>query len=865
MWKATFTSLWSRKLRLAMSMLAIVLGTAFVSGSFIFGDMLKGSFDQIISGSVPDVQVMKKLDESVEGGSPTQSKLTPEIIEKIKKVEGVKDAAGGVSGIDTMVIGTNGKALVSFGPPQLGFNWITLPSLGGKTGVHLVQGHEPQADDQVVLDPDTLKKSGYSIGDKIKVITPQGTIPVTVVGTGTVGEGSTAGASYVFFTTKKAQELYLEGQNAFTQVWTVTEPGADRTKVAADVQKVLPKGFEAKDGQKVVDEESNAIGQALGFVNTFLLVFAGISLLVASFLIINTFTILVAQRSKELALFRAMGASRSQIRNTVLVEALVTGLIGSVIGLFAGVGLALVIKSGMKLVGWDMGAAPIHISPTAIIASILAGVLVTLFAALWPARRATKVAPVEAMTAAKTEVEKGLGVRAIIGTVLALGGAAMVLLGLFTSIAKPVAWAGIGMALAMVGVALASPMLGRPVVWLVGKLYRAVYGEVGKLAELNSIRQPRRTAATASALMIGLTLVSMMAVFGASSTRSVTHQVKDTIRGDYMVGQQGFREFPAHVVSDVEKVPQVQSVETMRSSVFLTIPKGADKPPQDCFTSMTGKCWAMVAGMDASSLDKIFPQKIVQGRMFSADNEMIVDEKTAEKQNLKVGDTETYWSQEAQRKFTFTVVGIFTTGNAQAIGDKWVSTTTLTSAGLGQKVTFMSIYLKPGTDHAQARRDLDAAVADMPLVSVMDVGEYTQQVLGNVNRTMSLLYGLLALSVIIAILGIINTLGLSIIERTREIGLLRAIALTRGQVRRMITLESVVIALLGAVVGVGLGTAFGVVLQRLLVDQGIDRLSIPWAQLAAFLVAAGVIGVLAALWPAHRAARTNMLAAIATE
>ena len=818
MWKATFTSLWSRKLRLFMSTLAIVLGVAFVSGSFVFGDMLRSTFNSIVSGSVSDVEVSKNTEDAVQGDVTTPYPLTPAVVDRIRTVDGVKDAQGTVTETGTVLIDRDGKAITSFGPPQLGFSWQTTPALGGQQGVHVVSGHEPRTDDEVVVDPQTLDKSGHHVGDRVKVITSRaGTVQAKLVGTATVGQSGSAGASYVFFTTHRAQQLFLKGHDAFTGVATVVEPGADRATVAKAVQKVLPKGYQAKDGKVVADEQMSAIGKALGFVDIFLLVFAGISLLVASFLIVNTFTILVAQRSSELALYRAMGASRGQIRATVLVEALVVGAVGSVLGLFGGLGLAVAIKAIMAATGWDIGQTTLTLGVKAIVASLITGILVTLVAALLPAARATRISPVQAMTSARTESEVGLGKRAVIGSVMATVGVVGIVVGVLDVVPKPVAWAGAGMALTMIGVALASPLLGRPVIWIVGKVYRAIFSEVGKLAELNSIRQPRRTAATASALMIGLTLVSLMAVFGASSTRSVTSQVTDTLRGDFMVGRQGFEGFPDQVRTKVAAVPQVKDVHAMKMAQMLEIPAGQATPPKEYFTDAMGRHMRAIAGM------------------------------------------------EAQRPMTLTVVGIYTTGKGQPIATMWVSTSTLTSAGLGDKDAFLSIYLKAGTDHEQAHRALDAALADMPLVSVMDVGQYTDQVLVNVNRTMALLYALLGLSIVIAVLGIVNTLGLSIIERTRELGLLRAIALTRPQVRRMITLESVVIALLGAVVGVGLGTVFGMVLQRLLADQGIDKLSIPWLQLVAFLVAAALVGVLAALWPARRAARTNILKAIATE
>ena len=866
MWKATFTSLWSRKLRMTMSLVAIILGVAFVSGSFVFSDMIMNSFKGITSSGIADVNVSKDTTVAVDDGRADSSKIDDALIEKIRQVDGVDQAGGVVGGPGIIVINNMGKALVSIGPPQLGYNWFSLPALGGLPGGNLLSGHEPQADDQILLDPDTLRKSGYQVGDTLKVITPTlGTLEFTVVGTATFGNGSTAGASYAFLSEPMAQKIFLGGSDRFSAVWVTTHPDADRGEVSAAVQQVLPEGYSARDGQLVADELNTSIGQAMGFVDLFLLVFAGIALLVASFLIVNTFTILVAQRSKELALFRAMGASKPQILGTVVAEALVLGVVGSVIGLFGGVGLAYGLREGMKVM-WDIGPVQAELSTTAVLVSLFTGIIVTLLASLGPARRAARIAPVEAMSTAQTEPEKGLGARAAIGVTMAMLGAVAILAGLFLDVPQPLGFAGAGMALALVGVAIASPLLGRPVVWLAGRIYRSVFGEVGKLAELNSLRQPRRTAATASALMIGLTLVSMIAIIGQSANRSITEQVENTVRGDYMVGQVGFMEFPSKVTADIAAVESVQEVHPIQMGVFFDVPEGQQIPSPEVINDVSGQYWNTVGGMQANSLDKAFSQQITQGRMFSGPNEMIVEADEAAKQGWGLGSTTRLYSPEAQRTVTFTVVGLYSNGDGISLFDKWVSTDSLQSMGLAKKDVYLSIFLKPGVDRAAARADLDAAVADMPLVSVMDMDEYTDMMLASLAQTMALLYGLLGLSIVIAVLGIINTLGLSISERTREIGLLRAIALTRAQVRRMISLESVVIALLGAVVGIGLGIAFGIVLQRVMPEeQGITTLSIPWDQLAMFLVAAGVVGVLAAVWPAHRAARTNVLEAIAAE
>ncbi|MGD7732611.1 ABC transporter permease [Propionibacteriaceae bacterium G57] len=867
MFRANLTSLWSRKLRLIMSLVAIVLGVAFVSGSFVFGDMMSGAFTSITRSTISDVDVAKDPAATTTDGTAGTSKIDQALVDKVKQVPGVTNAAGYISVQGVTVIASNGKAITSFGPPQLGMNYIDLPAFDGGQGLHVVTGRAPQTTNEIAIDPDTLRKSGYQIGDTIKVLTPeQGAISMTVVGTATYGSGGTAGATYALMTTERMQQLAMGSKATFMGIWVVTSPDADRAQVAKDIQAIIPDGYLARDGEVLAKELDDSIGQALGFVNTFLLVFAGIALLVASFLIMNTFTMLVAQRSKELALFRAMGASRGQVLGTVLGEASVLGLVGAVIGVPAGIGLAFAIKAAMALGGWDLGPVPVGLDPIGVAAALITGVGVTVLASLGPARRATRIAPVEAMTAAKTEQEKGLGARAVIGTVLAAVGAAAIVAALTMDLGQELAVAGIGMALALIGVAIASPLLGRPVVWVVGRAYRALFGEVGRLATLNSMRQPRRTAATASALMIGLTLVTTVSIFSASAAASVRSQVTDTLRGDYVVGQRGFLEFPADAGDKIEKVDGVDKVYRMRSGMFLALEPGQDKPTEQQLNDVTGQYMVGLGAMQADSLDKILPQSITQGRMFAGPREMIVEKETAEKKGLGVGSTERYFSPEAQRIVEVTVVGIYTRGDGQAIFDRWVSTQTLTDLGLAKQDTFLAIYLTPGADAAATRTAIDAALADMPLVSAMDVNEYSDLLIGNVEQVTTLLYALLAMSIVIAVLGIVNTLGLSIVERTRELGLLRAIALTRTQVRRMITLESVVISLLGAVVGVGLGWVFGVVLQKVMpADQGITVLEVPYLQLAAFVVAAGLVGVLAAAWPAQRAARTNVLEAIAAE
>ncbi|AXE37202.1 ABC transporter permease [Acidipropionibacterium virtanenii] len=872
MWRATWKSLWARKLRLLLSTLAVVLGVAFVAGSFIFTTMLQGSFDSIVKGTVADVEVQPRdnaVNSASGSGDGTATKtstptLDPGLIQKIRRLDGVLDVQGSVSATGVHAIGSDGRVIASFGPPQLGFSWYTLPAFGGRPGVVLKSGHSPTSDSEVVVDPQTLEKSGYRIGDRIRIITPdQGTVRATVVGTATWGSGGTAGASYLFFSRHRAQQLFVDGADAFTGIGIRTSPGADRDDVARRVNRIVPGNFKATNGQTIADETTSQINDALKYVNTFLLIFAGISLVVAAFLIVNTFSILVAQRSRELALYRAIGASRRQIRGTVLVEALIVGLAGSALGVVAGIGVAYLIKYFMAVAGYDMGVSRLTVPLRAVVVPVVVGVAVTLIAALMPAQRATEVPPVEAMTGAAVEKSQGLGDRAAAGVTMALFGLLGLVIGLWGHPGHNAVWAGVGMGLVTIGVAIASPLLGRPVVWLVGRAYRIGFGEVGRLAELNSVRQPRRTAATASALMIGLTLVSLMTVFGASAKVSVTDSVHQSLRGDFVIGSQS-GSFPRSVAESVSRVHGVSKVHAMSTTALVKVPADGSIPDIR-HGAGDADAYLIVGAMKPGDIDRIYPQRITSGRAFRAADELIVASSTATAKHLKVGSTVLGYSPSRQKLISFTVVGLYDSGDAQSVADYWTSTATLSPVGLDKRLSFVSVDASPGADPAQVKKGLERATTDTPLVSVMDVDEYAAQQTEQVDQILVFIYALLGLSIVIAVLGIVNTLGLSIIERTREIGLLRAIALKRREIRLMITLESVVISLLGATVGLILGVGFGAALQHLMADQGITVLSVPWRRLLVFLAAAAIVGVLAAVWPARRATRIDILKAVSSE
>src|SRR5450631_3387986 len=521
---ASWKSLLERKLRLLMSGFAIVLGVAFVAGSLIFTDTLGQAFTKIMAGSSGDVVVRPAgagTDQNVASDQNTLSAKTlpASLVTELATVDGAARVDGFVSSVGVFVIGKDGKVIGAQGAPGIGMNFTDAPAGHGVPGLSISSGRAPAKAGEITLDPSTANKGGYRIGDTVPMVSSgtQPSIKATMVGVGKFGGGGLAGASLTTFDLRTAQQLFEGGKDVYTGIWVTARDGVSQVELRDRVKALLPAGVEAVTGDKAADESASEINQALSFISTFLLVFAGVSLVVGTFLIINTFSILVAQRSRELALFRALGASRRQVGRSVLFEALVIGFVGSTVGLALGFVLATGIKALFAAIGLDLSGSPLVFEPRTALIAYLVGILVTAFAAYLPGRRASRIAPVEAMRDDVAMPESSIRRRAGIGLAMTALGAAALVVGLFTSIPNALVYIGGGMLFVVVGVAIARPLLGRPVVGLVGMVYRRSFGTVGRLAEQNAMRNPRRTAATASALMVGLALVSMMAVFGPST------------------------------------------------------------------------------------------------------------------------------------------------------------------------------------------------------------------------------------------------------------------------------------------------------------------------------------------------------------
>lgn len=843
MLRAAFKSLLARKARLLMSAMAIILGTAFVAGSLIFTDTLGRTFDGIFEGTVGDVVVQPEQVDQY-GGS-TGSTITTEEVQAFADLPGAARADGNVEAMGVFVVGDNGNVVGGQGAPAMAFNYNDAPNQLGEEPIRIVDGRVPTSEGEVAVDEITLERGGHEVGDEIRLVTSgdQPVITAEVVGSLTFGEGGMAGASISVFDTKTMQKYFMDGKDEYSTVWVTAADGVDHEELLEQAKPHVPDSYEAMTGAKLAQQNEDSSEQALGFITTFLLVFAGIALFVGSFLIINTFGILVAQRGRELALLRALGASRRQVVRSVLLEALVVGLIGATLGLALGVVLARAITALFASLGLDISSTGLVFSPRTVLAVYVVGLLVTMLAAWLPAHRAGAIPPLAAM---RDSVE-ATGVRPVrkaleVG-VLVLGVGAF-LFGLFVAETREIWWIGAGIVGLVLGTAFLAPFVGRPVIAGLGVVYRRLFGSVGRMAEQNTVRSPGRTAATASALMIGMTLVALMGVVASSATASIDQQIEESFRADYVLSNAIGQPYSASITREAAQVDGVRAVSPIRY-VPATVDGGQ----------------LNTVAIDPATFAEIEQIEVSAGSADLDEGSVLLSPN--HRAGREVGDTVevVIAGQTEQLK----VAGFFEELTTLGTPDVLMTVDTVEQLN-GQGADNMAfIFLEDGADKASVSDGIEQLIAQQPLVTLKDQESFADEQRGSIDQLLYIIYALLGLAIIIAVLGIVNTLGLSVLERTREIGLLRAVGLSRGQLRRMIRLESIAIALLGALLGIVLGVVAGVAIQRSLVDDGISELAIPWVQLLLFVVLAGLVGVLAAVVPAWRASRMDVLHAIAAE
>jgi putative ABC transport system permease protein len=848
-WRATLKSLLARKLRLILTALAVILGVGFVVGTLVLTDTLSRAFDQAFAGTVEGADVVVRGESAFNpglGGAPgseafeEQPPVPGDLVEEVASVAGVTSAVGEVTGYAQLVAPNTGDPIETMGPPTIGSSWNPISG-----GLDVRTGHPP-GPGEVAVDVGTAERYDLRVGQSIDVILIGPTRVFTISGTVGIGElDSLGGATLAVFETRTAQEIF-DRVGEFDAITVAGEEDVSTAALRARIQEVLPRGYEAVSSSTVAAETSDEIEEGLGFFRTGLLVFAFVSLFVGAFIIFNTFNIIVTQRTRELGLLRALGASRRQVQISVLTEAVVIGVIASVVG----IGLGLLLASGLRVLleafGTDLPSTGAVILPRTLIAGVAIGTLVTVVAGVAPARRASRVSPIEALREGEGAASASLGRRVTIGTVVTVVGVAALLYGLFGGPSDAALIVGVGAALTFVGVAILSPLVARPIAGILGAPIRAL-GFAGRLGRENAMRNPRRTASTAAALMIGLGLVTFVAVFGASLKASSEAALDEAIRSDFILTSGGFSPLSPHVAEDLEGRPEIAVVSPTRLG-GIRVTGGTD----------------FVTAVDPATLGDVADIAFAAGWLGSLqgpDTVAVLDD-VAESNGWAVGDRiELRFPMTGAKEFT--VSGLYE--DPQVLGNYAISLESF-EANFAQRLdTLVLVKLAEGVSPSEGRRVLEAATEDSPNVQVQDQAGFKEQQEQLIDQILGLVQVLLLLAIVIALFGIVNTLGLSVYERVRELGLLRAVGMSRGQVRRMIRSEAVIIAVLGGVLGAAIGVLFGWAMQGALASLGIDRLAIPVGSIALYLAAAGLAGVVAAIWPARRAARLNVLEAIAYE
>ncbi len=843
MLRTILANLARRKLRLLATSLAVLLGVMFTSGTLVLTDSLQGTFDNLFSNVYEGTSAVVRSNAHIEGGiefgaTPSRGSLSDSLVKEVANVNGVAGAEGSVGGY-AQVVKVNGKALgnPNNGPPTLGGNWFTNEKLNP---YRIVAGHAPQSANQVVTDISTAKDAGYRIGDKIPLLTPTGQVTKDLVGLTKFGNAdSSGGATMVQFTFAEAQKV-LAKPGQVDEIWVQAKPNIAPEQVVANIDAANLPHVDALTGQAAAQEAKDRATSFLSFFSIFLLVFAAIALLVGAFIIANTFSILVAQRTRELALLRAIGASRRQVLASVVAEAAVVGVIASFFGMLLGFGVASILQRA--LMGDSSLATGTTLSTRTIIASFVIGVGITVLSALLPARKAARVPPVTAMREAAIEDTSRSALRFIIGIVLlVIAGIAFV--GAATTNTPQLV--GVGSLAGLAGAVVFGPTLASGIARFAGRWVRK-RGMAGHLGIENVLRNPKRTASTASALMIGATLVCAISVFAASAIASINNLVDTGFHGEVVITSTG-NGIPLSDISRAKRAPGVDAIAAMQYGPV----------------EIDGKA-VLASATDIDALSKLVDMRVSAGSIAHfAIGDIAVSADKATSSGWKVG-TKLEGKLLDGSKVPLTVRAIYT--NPLVAQSMLTATQTIKGSLVLPVAQIAFVGATQGVTGEALVHNLDQTFAKNPTAKVQTNDGFKKSSAAQMDTFLKIVYAMLFLAVFIAFIGIVNTLGLSILERTRELGLLRAVGMTRKQLRATVRIESLLIAVTGTVIGIALGTAIGSSLMKSFgPDQALTGFAIPYDRLIVVAVAGVFVGLIAALLPARRAARLDPLDALATE
>jgi putative ABC transport system permease protein len=849
--KVALKGLGTRKLRAFLTGFAVILGVAFVAGTFIFTDAIDASFKDLFERTAKGTDVSVELREAVSRDFEGPPTMPADTLEKVQNVDGVDEAYGSVTASVTL-LDRKGKPLVSNGPPYLA---VTSPPSERFDPFEYVEGGPPKTDDEVVLDKATSDENDFHEGDTVTISGATPTKEYKVVGVARIGDSDTlAGARMADMTLAEAQRV--TGHDGYDDISVAASGGTSPEELKARISAALGSDFAVRTGKEQVDKDVGDFSKLLSPIRTALLVFAGVSVLVGGFLIFNTFNITVAQRTREIALLRMLGASRAQVMRSVLAETFVIGLGASILGILVGVLVAKILSVLFGAVGLDIGNTSLPLEPRTIVVCLIVGVIATLVSGFVPARRATRIEPIAALRDADTAGTARLRRRRVVAaSLLGLAGIAVMLYALLGDLPSDSATAsslGLGAVLLMFGFSLVAATLVRPMSSVIGRPLERLQGLTGRLARENARRQPQRTAVTASALMIGVALVVFVAIFAAGIKATIDEGLDNQVRAAGIVtNQNGFDPIPDGVVDQLKGVDGVAAVSPIRLEPGKLVSDGKR---------------VQISGIDPASAGEALALDWSQGTNDAlsqlGDGDVIVGKDFAKSHDLEVDDQLAFITPSGKR-VSYRLSAIYD-ANVQMLGQVAVTDESLVRDFASQDVLFALVVSDTGTNAEALKKAEEKALKGFPTAKAQTIQDFKDEQYSGVNTAVYIVYALLALSVIVALLGVINTLALSVHERTRELGMLRAVGMSRRQVRQMIRGESVITAGIGAVLGIVLGTVFALIVSRPLAHNGFV-FTIPIVALIVVFIVAALAGVAAAWQPARRAAKVDVLRAVTTE
>jgi putative ABC transport system permease protein len=848
MGRVTLRGLAQRKLRAFVTTLAVFLGVAFIAGGYVLTDTINASFDDIFDEAYSGTDVSVAPTTTGGGDDLAVPAFPDEFLERVEGVEGVESAAGGIFSLGQFVDEKGDRLTAGFAP-----NFVSSVSPEPFESLTYTEGRAPRSADEASVDTSTAKSADLEVGDTLRIAGDREVGEYEIVGLQRLGETDGGGAGTAVLTLDEAQRI-TDKEGEFDAIAVAAAEGVTPAELRRRIDRVLPPQVQVETGQQAAQRQSNDIAEELSFFQVVLLVFGGVTLFVGSFLIFNIFNITVAQRTRELGLLRTLGATRRQVLSSVVAEAAVIGVVGSVLGVVGGIGFARGLNAMFKSFGIDLPNTGTVIATRTILVALIVGILVTLFSALSPALRATRVSPMAALREAELPESRRRGrIVTAVAVLLGVGGLALTVLGIFGGAESNTAalLVGGGAAATLFGVSLFSPRLVRPLASVAGWPLERVRGLTGRLARENTVRKPGRTATTAASLMIGLAVVVFVTVFAAGISASVGNTIDRNFQGDIVLqNTDGFSPIPAGAPREAGTVAGVGTVGSLSYS-------GAEYEKKDI----------RAAGVDPATANNVLSLDWKKGDPSTLDDlgprDAVVDDAWAKGQKIEVGD-EVELTTPLEKKVSFTVRGSVK-DNADLLGNLVVSEDTLRKDFGSKSPSLTLMTLAGGANSDRVQKAVDEAISGRyPTVEVLNQEELKESQEEQINQLVAFFYVLLALAIVISLLGIVTTLVLSIHERTRELGLLRAVGMSRRQVRTMVRYEAVITALIGAILGMVLGVVFAALMSAPLADEGFV-LAYPVVTLLVLLLLAALAAVLAAIWPARRAAKLDVLQALAYE